>query len=50
MKACSKGAAAAACLGYALITAALFWASPYIRPEPSTGVFLAVFSEFRGLF
>ena len=44
MKACSKGAAAAACLGYALITAALFWASPYIRPEPSTGVFLAVFS------
>ena len=44
MKACSKGAAAAACLGYALITAALFWASPYIRPEPSTGVFLAAFS------
>lgn len=44
MKACSKRAAAAACLGYALITAALFWASPYIRPEPSTGVFLAVFS------
>ena len=44
MKACSKGTAAAACLGYALITAALFWASPYIRPEPSTGVFLAAFS------
>lgn len=44
MKACSKGTTAAACLGYALITAALFWASPYIRPEPSTGVFLAVFS------
>ena len=44
MKACSKRAAAAACLGYALITAALFWASPYIRPEPSTGVFLAAFS------
>ena len=44
MKACSKGTTAAACLGYALITAALFWASPYIRPEPSTGVFLAAFS------
>ena len=44
MKACSNGTAAAACLGYALITAALFWASPYIRPEPSTGVFLAAFS------
>ena len=44
MKAWSKSAAAAACLGYALITAALFWASPWIRPVLSTGIFLAALS------
>ena len=44
MKAWSKPAVAAACLGYALIAAALFLASPWIRPVPSTGVFLAALS------
>lgn len=39
----SKQRAAAVC-GYAAVTAALFLASPWIRPAPSTGVFLAFFS------
>ncbi|MCI6040351.1 MAG: DUF6020 family protein [Clostridiales bacterium] len=44
MKAWSKSAVVAAGLGYMLLTAALFLSSPWIRPVPSTGVFLAVFS------
>ena len=44
MKAWSKTAATAACLGYALITATLFGASPWIRPVLSTGIFLAALS------
>src|SRR5699024_2504681 len=44
VKAWSKPAVAAACLGYALIAAALFLASPWIRPVLSTGIFLAALS------
>ena len=44
MKAWSKGVRMAAGLGYLLLAAVLFWASPYIRPEPSTGIFLAALS------
>ena len=44
MKAWSKTAATAACLGYLLLAAVLFLASPWIRPVLSTGIFLAALS------
>lgn len=41
MKAWSKSVRVAASLGYLLLTAVLFLASPWIRPVLSTGIFLA---------
>ena len=44
MKAWSKGVRMAAGLGYLLLAAVLFLASPWIRPVLSTGIFLAALS------